>query len=121
MRRHLPQRSPEICRGLVPEAVNLRADDRPVLHALRRRRNGQAARTELARELLQAIDQANSKPCDRADDDQQIDDRDDQWPPASAGRPDASDSQLYGGYKATVRTMLQASMGMNGRTRTNDQ
>ncbi len=41
---------------------------------------------------------------------------------ASFGRPPRwTDSQLYGGYKATVRTMLQVSMGMNGRTRTNDQ
>ena len=40
----------------------------------------------------------------------------------SFGRPPRCvASQLYGGYKATVRTMLHASIGMNGRTRTNDQ
>ena len=41
---------------------------------------------------------------------------------ASLGRPPScADSQLYGGYKATVRTMLHTSIGMKGRTRTNDQ
>ena len=41
---------------------------------------------------------------------------------ASFGRsPSKTDSQLYGGYSATVRTMLQTRMGMNGRIRTNDQ
>jgi hypothetical protein len=40
----------------------------------------------------------------------------------SFGRPPRCvASQLYGGYKATVRTMLHASIGINGRTRTNDQ
>ena len=34
-------------------------------------------RTEFAREILQALDEAHPKPCDWADDDQQTDDRDD--------------------------------------------
>ena len=41
---------------------------------------------------------------------------------ASFGRPPSfTDSQWYGEYKATVRTMLQTRIGMKGRTRTNDQ
>ena len=63
VRSELAQRSPEICRGMVPEGVKLRADDRPVLDAFRRRRDGQGASTKLARKVLQAIDHADAKPC----------------------------------------------------------
>ena len=58
VRGDLLKRGPEICRSMVPEAVNLRADDRPILDAFRRRRNGQGAGAELARKVLQAIDHA---------------------------------------------------------------
>src|SRR6185437_1126468 len=77
MRRHLAEYSLEICRSLFPKPENLRANDRPVLDAVRRRRNGQGTRTELAREILQAVNHAYSKPRDGADDDQETDDRDD--------------------------------------------
>ena len=98
---------------MIPEAVELRADDRPVLHTFRRRRNGQNSRTEFAREILQALERPTPSHVTGpmtinklmtvtivAD---------------SFGRPPRCvASQLYGGYKATVRTMLHASVGMNG-------
>ena len=56
---------------MVPEGINLPADDRPILDAFGRRRNGQGAGAELAGKALQAINQAEAKPRNRSDNDRE--------------------------------------------------
>ena len=77
VRSDLLERDPQVCRGMVPEFVNLGADDRPRLDAFRRRRNEQGAGAKLASKVLQAIDHAVSKPCHRSNHDRETDDRND--------------------------------------------
>src|SRR6201999_1446979 len=69
VRRHFSQSSSKVGRSLFPEGKELRTDNRPILYILGRRRKVQGAGGKLAREVSQALDQAQSKPGCRADDD----------------------------------------------------
>ena len=66
----------DIVRRALPVIINLLAEERPILDALRRRRDRQAPLFDPRDEPRQALDQPDAKPGRRPDDDQQPQDGD---------------------------------------------
>src|SRR5262249_36367654 len=62
IRRHLAQHGTDVVVGLLPELVELRADDRPGFDLLRRRLKCEVAGAELARELPRPLDRTQPQP-----------------------------------------------------------
>jgi hypothetical protein len=74
MGRHLAQGRANVVGCLVPELEKLRTDDRPILDAIRRRRNHHVTSTQICGEILHPFHGTQAKPGRRPDDDAEIDD-----------------------------------------------
>ena len=73
MGRHLAQGRSNVVGRLVPELEKLRADERPIPDAVRRRRNHQVTSTQICGEILHPFHGTQAKPGRRPDNDAEID------------------------------------------------